>query len=561
MAAVAELRADGNTVIDRIWRRADDMPDHPYAHVFSADGVETITTLQLRGRASAYARAFAAAGVTRGSVVLIFLGHGPALFYSYFGAMALGAAPSFMPLPSPKQDPEHYWSSHAILFDRIRPTAVLTTAAHRDAILAAEGIKGEWPVLVVEEIDLSDDAPIVPDLSPADIALLQHSSGTTGLKKGVMLSHQAIGAQLDSYGTAIGVTADDVVVSWLPVYHDMGLIACTLLPAYHGLPLVSMDPFHWLTKPGMLLDAAATYKGTLIWLPNFAFQHMARVSPPKRIAAKDLSGIRAIINCSEVCRAATFDSFEQVFTPVGITREQLQICYAAAETVFAMSQTTLAQRARELVVDSGALVENKVVLCDEDGPGRRRLLSCGKPISALGIQIRGDDGAILGEAHVGEVTITGDCLFDGYYRLPDLTEKKLKDGVYYTSDLGFFFDGELYVLGRRDDVIVVNGRNYMAHDLEAVVNRIPGLKPGRNVAIGVYSERLGSNEICVVAERDPECEIDVDATAAAAREALLDLADAPTADVQIVDPGWLVKTTSGKISREKNLIKYQEAFA
>jgi acyl-CoA synthetase (AMP-forming)/AMP-acid ligase II len=550
-----------STVVDRIWSHAETKPDAPYVHVVSPAGIETIDWAKLRGRASAYARAFAAAGVTRGSIVLIFLGHGPDLFYSYFGAMALGAAPSFMPLPSPKQDASHYWTSHAVLFDRIKPAAVLTTAAHLAEMKASGDFAGESTFLTVEEVDLDDDAPFVPEISPDDVGLLQHSSGTTGLKKGVALSHRAIAAQLDSYGEAIKLTDDDVIVSWLPVYHDMGLIACTLLPAYHGLPLVSMDPFHWLTKPGMLLDHAETYGGTLIWLPNFAFQHLARVSPPKRLKAKDLSGIRAIMNCSEVCRAATFDAFATTFAPVGIRPEQLQVCYAAAETVFAMSQTTLDAPVRALSVDTASLIDGEVVVVEEGAPGSQRLLSCGTAISALDVQIRAEDGTVLPEDTVGEVTITGDCLFDGYYNLPDITARKLRDGIYYTSDLGFYHAGELYVLGRRDDVIVVNGRNYMAHDLEAVANKIAGLKPGRNVAVGIYNERLGSNEICLVAERDPDAgEIDADAVAAEIREALLDQADAPTADVRVVEPGWLVKTTSGKISREKNAVKYQEEF-
>jgi acyl-CoA synthetase (AMP-forming)/AMP-acid ligase II len=177
------------------------------------------------------------------------------------------------------------------------------------------------------------------------------------------------------------------------------------------------------------------------------------------------------------------------------------------------------------------------------------------------VVVRDEDGRPLPPDRVGEVTIGGESLFDGYLGLPDLTAQKLRDGIYHSGDLGFLHAGELYVLGRMDDVIVVNGRNYMAHDLEAVANRIAGLKPGRSVALGVFNERAGSNDICIVAERDPDAgAADEAAIIAELREALLNSADAPTADIKVVEPGWLVKTTSGKISREKNLEKYQASF-
>jgi fatty-acyl-CoA synthase len=551
----------GATLIDRLWSRAEADPNGLFAHVLSPHGQETITWAGLRGQASAFARAYRAAGVGRGDVVLIFLGHGTQLFGSYFGAMALGAAPSFMPLPSPKQDAGHYWSSHASLFERIRPAAVLTTAEHFAAMRAAGDFAGTTTFLTLEQLDPADNEPITPDVTPDDVALLQHSSGTTGLKKGVMLSHRAITAQLESYGRALNLQADDVIASWLPIYHDMGLIACTILPVYHGIPLISMDPFHWLTKPGMLLEAAERFRASLIWLPNFAFQHMVRASPPRRVAVKDLGHVRAIVNCSEVCRPATFHAFATTFAPVGIRPDQLQTCYAAAETVFAITQTAIGGPVRVIDVDGAALAEHKAIPVSTGTEGARQLLSCGRPIDALAVVVRDAQGSPLPEGTVGEVTVSGPSLFDGYFRLPDVTAAKLRDGVYWTSDLGFMLDGELFVLGRRDDVIVVNGRNYMAHDLEAVANRIGGLKPGRNVAIGVYNERLGSNEICLVAETDPEAApADPAALSLAVREALLDYADAPTADVQVVEPGWLVKTTSGKISRERNLEKYLACF-
>ena len=550
-----------DTLVDRLWAHADQRPDDVFCHLYSDGGVDPLSWSRLRGEASAHARMLGAAGVKPGEVVLLFIPHGPSLFPPYFGAMALGAVPSYMPLPSMKQDPELYWSSHQVLFDRIKPAAVLTTREHLKAMGEVFDLSGPTAFLAIEDADLSDLSAIAPVPTLDDLALLQHSSGTTGLKKGVALSHRAIKTQLDSYSRALALTSADGIASWLPVYHDMGLIACTLLPVYAGLPLVSLDPFHWLAKPGLLLEAAAEHGSTLIWLPNFAFQHLTRVAPPRRLGISDLGFVRAFINCSEVCRAATFDAFQTTYGPIGLRRDQLQICYAAAETVYAISQTSVGEGARVLTVDAEALGDGRVEVLAEGTEAGQCLLSCGRMIDALDVRIVDDEGAARPQGQTGEVTVTGASLFDGYYNLPEITERKLRDGRYFTSDLGFVHEGELYVLGRRDDVIVVNGRNYMAHDLEAVANRVLGLKPGRNVALGVPNERLGSNDICFVAELDPEAdEAAREAAGGALREALLNHADAPAADIQVVEPGWLVKTTSGKISREKNLQKYLEVF-
>ncbi len=519
-----------------------------------------VTYADLHRESGRIAALLAAQGITAGDIVLIVLPSGPELWFSFFGALRAGAVPSFMPGPSAKQDPVRYWASHEALFARIGRGAILTDA---DRAAALRQHLPEAPQMV---IDLAQAAAFSPDqapkhdAAPQDIALLQHSSGTTGLKKGVALSHDAIFTQLASYGTRLELQATDRIVSWLPLYHDMGLIACFLLPFVHGVPVVMLDPFEWVASPKRLLQAITRHRPTLLWQPNFAFHHLCRTVRPS--GDYDLSSVRAWINCSEPCRAETFETFARRFAGMGLEPTSLQVCYAMAETVFAVTQTRPHTRATDLRVQPQLLREqHRVALAEPTDPDAQSFLSAGSVIDALAVTIVDAQGQALPPDHVGTIAITGACLFDGYHRLPEVTAQKFRDGRYLTGDLGFLHDGELYVVGREDDLIIVHGRNYTAHELEFLINQVPGVHPGRNVALGWFRREVGSHEVVVIAEfdqllsptRSPE------ELAADIRHELVNGSGLVPFDVLIVPPGWLVKTTSGKIARGANLEKYEAA--
>ncbi len=268
--------------------------------------------------------------------MLIMLSHSPAMYYSFVGAMLCGCIPSMMPCPSEKQDPVKFWESHRELFKRIGAGAILTSAEN------AESIRKNMPgqplkILLAEQCQapVENCEPIKPGLD--DVALIQHSSGTTGLKKGVQLSYGAIAAQIASYSNALGLVGSDCIASWLPLYHDMGLIACFILPLTLGLPVVSLDAFEWVNRPALLFEAIQAHRCTHVWLPNFAFHHLCRAVDPERGYALD--SIKAFTNCSEPCKPETFDLFLETFAGCGVHEGQLQACYAMAETVFAVTQT------------------------------------------------------------------------------------------------------------------------------------------------------------------------------------------------------------------------------
>lgn len=522
----------------RLEQHARIKPDAVFCTFLQGGVAQPITFGQLFDRAKAYARNYERLGVRPGDLVISILQHTPHLFYSFLGAILAGAVPSFMPFPSPKQRPELYWHDHDTLFERIEPRLIVTYAENLQSAQAA--LPGfSIPVLLADDSVLEhvQNGAVHAGFSAAanSVACLQHSSGTTGLKKGVMLTHEAIVREVDVYAKAIGFTERDSIASWLPLYHDMGFIGCFMTSVVLGTHLVALDPFEWVMRPTLLLDAIERYGTTFTWLPNFAFSHI--VNGARRGAVWDLSSLRALINCSEPCKASTFERFLARFASSGISAEHLQVCYAMAENVFAVTQTRI-----------GAAVAT----LDAEG---MRLPSCGAPVAGVEIQIRAADGSVLGEDLVGEICLRSPFMFDGYYKLPEKTAERIREGWYRTGDMGLLHDGELCVTGRMDDMLIINGRNYYAHEIEAIVNDVEGTLPGRNVAIGVEDARTDATVVIILAE----CAGDADDAAASLeiKRLVLETLGLAVHSVVILDSGEMIKTTSGKISRSKNKELYQ----
>src|SRR5882724_10547034 len=351
----------------------------------------TITRGTVSRESSRYAALLAQRGVKEGQVVLIILRHSPDLFYAFLGAMMIGAVPSFMPPVTSKQDIKLYWSSHRTLFGRIETGALLT---YRANVREIEDNLGPLGLLLIEAEQVKGIEFEIKELScdPNQIALLQHSSGTTGLKKGVALTHAAVLTQVEKYTASLKLNANDRIVSWLPLYHDMGLITSFLVPLITKTELVLLDPLEWVVNPRSLFEAIRTYGGTLCWQPNFAFHHLCRVLGA--LPGFDLSSMRAWIDCSEPCRPETFALFEKTFSKAGVQPHHLQVCYAMAETVFAVTQTELGKKVRTVTLSRGmeSSSGNELELTQETG---WTYLSTGYPMPGMEVRIVGPDGKIL----------------------------------------------------------------------------------------------------------------------------------------------------------------------
>jgi acyl-CoA synthetase (AMP-forming)/AMP-acid ligase II len=519
-----------------------------------------ISYKKLIEQAGAYADLYASRGNQPGEVIILILEHGESLIYSFYGAILHGAIPSIMPFLTEKLSPERYRADLASLISVTKPAAVLTYPEFEAEICAAIG--NESPVreilLTSEVCEPGGDLNKLTGLtsSPDSITLLQHSSGTTGLQKGVALSHTAIFNQLAAYRGAIQLTAEDVIVSWLPLYHDMGLIAGFIMPILEGVPLVLMSTFDWVRAPQRLLQAVSKYRGTLSWLPNFAYNFCAQKIRDRHLEGVDLSSWRAIINCSEPVKYDSHLLFFEKFKAYGLKFETLQSSYAMAENVFGVTQSDMQRGPAVDEIDRERFLHEHVAQPALDGKPVMKMMSSGKPISNTKIRILDEHGSDVPERKTGEIALLSNSMLTEYYHRPDATSKAFRDGWYLTGDYGYIADGELYVTGRKKDMIIVGGKNVYPQDVESLVGQVAGIHAGRVVAFGSYDEAQGTEEVVVIAETEAQDPDELKAISDAVRVHVTRNSAIALRWVYLVGPKWLLKTSSGKIARSANKEKY-----
>lgn len=520
-----------------------------------------LTYDQLLRGASRFARTLERKGIKPGEVVVLILQHGEDLVYSFWGAMLHGAIPSIMPFLTEKLSPERYRADLTALIGVTRPSAIVTYPAFEADVRGAlkEGDSVRAVILtdqLAEDTALDFEALVGFTRSPDDIVLLQHSSGTTGLQKGVALSHQAVFNQLDAYAKALELNEKDVIVSWLPLYHDMGLIAGFLMPILSGVPLVLSSPFDWVRAPYKLMQSITKYRGTLTWLPNFAYNFCTQKIRDRHLEGVDLSSWRAVVNCSEPVRWEAHKAFFDFFEKYGLSWEALQTSYAMAENVFGVTQSRLGSEPAVIEVDRESFMVQRVAKDPFDGRPSMKMMSSGRPLENTQIRVMDEQGNDVPERVIGEVALRSSYMLTGYYNRPDITEKAFRDGWYLTGDYGFLCDGELYVSGRKKDMIIVGGKNVYPQDLESLTYEVPGVHAGRSVAFGLFDESQGTEEVVIIAEVDSEDAAEQQKVADALRMHVTKNSAIALRHVKVVGPKWIVKTSSGKTARSANKEKF-----
>jgi acyl-CoA synthetase (AMP-forming)/AMP-acid ligase II len=470
-----------------------------------------------------------------------------------------GAIPAVLAYPNPRLHPDKFRQGLEGMSQRSGLDWILTERA-LESVLEPLVINGRTTVrglkFPFEDKDLADSTGTVSQskvghiVRRSDPLLLQHSSGTTGLQKPVLLSHQTVLEHVLEYGNFLGISPQDKVVSWLPLYHDMGLIAALHLPFALGIPTIQIDPFEWVLDPSMLLQAVSAERASLTWLPNFAFSMMA-----DKIKEEDLDGIgleswRMVINCSEPLRYEDQEKFFRRFAPRGLRREALSSCYAMAETTFAVTQTPPGVEPNTLAVNPSSLSQADVRPALQGG-AVRVCVSSGELIPGCQIRIVDDECNHLPDRRVGEVLIKSATMFDCYRNYPEKTAAVMKDGWYLSGDYGFKDGSDYYIIGRKKDVVIVAGNNIYPEDVEAVITGLCGVIPGRVVAFGEEDANLGSERLSVVAETPLTDE-------AERRKLRMEIIKAGMAidvtitNVYLVPPKFLVKSSAGKPSRTAN---------
>lgn len=520
-----------------------------------------ITYQELWRGATTYANTLRRENINPGEVVILILQHGIDLIAAFWGAILHGAIPSIMPYLTEKLSPEQYRADLATLISITKPAAVVTYPQFakevRSALAAGSPVRS---VLVTDELEPASTSDVANlggmTRNATETVLLQHSSGTTGLQKGVALSHEAVFNHLDAYTLALALNSKDVIVSWLPLYHDMGLIAGFLMPILMGTPLVLASPFDWVRAPYRLMRSVTQYHGTLSWLPNFAYNYCAQKIRDRDLEGVDLSSWRGIINCSEPVRPESHRAFFERFKSYGLRSEALQTSYAMAENVFAVTQSELGAPPAVEEIDEESFVVEGVARPSAPEGRSLSMMSSGKPIQNTQVRILNEQGRDLQSGIVGEIALRSNCMLTEYYNRPDSTRQAFLDGWYLTGDTGYISHGELFVVGRKKDMIIVGGKNVYPQDLESLSYEIPGVHPGRSVAFGVFNEEAGTEDIVLIAEADTDEATEQQRIADSIRQHVTKRSAIALRHVRVVGPHWIMKTSSGKTARRANREKF-----
>jgi fatty-acyl-CoA synthase len=502
------------------------------------------------------------------TAILLLLPHCPELFLLQLGLVLNGHVPAILPWPTTRIDAEKYQCNLIHQLNRL-PADLLVTLPQ-----LAQNLGGSLPYAVcglpiengadfakmfpagalVEQLHF-DDCSVAPDELPDDALFLQFSGGTTGAQKAVVVTSQMLGHQFEQLSRALGITASDVVVSWLPMYHDMGLIACFWLPMWCGGESVQIAANDWVLNPELLFRYVEQFRGTLCWLPNFSFSYLSQRREFMR-KQYNLDSVRAWINCSEPVRQRSITQFANTFADFGVQPQTIQASYAMAETVFAITQSDLGS---EL-----STIARTQVLRGTNRNGNLSFdllddlyVSSGVPLSSTQLRIRRTDGALCCERECGEIYVRTPSLFSGYWSANGFQSHTLQNGWHATGDYGFIANGELFVIGRFKDIIIVGGNNIFPEDVEAVVNTIPGVSPGRIVAFGIEDQDYGTQSLALVAEVKANLDEHlINTVESSIRKIVLTAVGTAPRHVAVVPQRWIVKSTAGKISRTETRDKF-----
>lgn len=398
------------------------------------------------------------------------------------------------------------------------------------------------------------DLPSGPAAAPmmaaaADLALLQYTSGSTGNPKGVMLSHANLLANIRAWSRTVALSPADVCVSWLPLYHDMGLIGSWLGSLYNGCRLVLLSPLAFLARPEDWLWAIHHYRGTVTAAPNFAFELCLR-----RAAATDLSGLnlsswRLAANGAEPVSPETIERFYAAFAPYGFRWETMIPVYGLAECTVGLAVSPLDRGPRIDRVSRHALAQGEAIPATADDANAQRLVACGRPLPDHEMRVVDEDGSELPERRVGRLQFRGPSATTSYFRNPEATRQLLRGDWRETGDLAYLADGDLFLAGRSKDMIIRAGRNLYPYELEEAIGGLAGIRRGCVAAFGVPDQATGSERLVIVAETRESNPEPLAALRGKINRLAVDILESPADDIVLVAPGTVLKTSSGKLRR------------
>jgi 1-acyl-sn-glycerol-3-phosphate acyltransferase len=530
--------------------------------VLLADGEhgEPMSCAELRTEAGRVAAGLADLGVAPGDAVVVMLPTGREFFHAFFGILLAGAVPVPIYPPARISDiEEHLRRQSGILGNCLAKLLVASPETQPVAGMLRDQVPTLRRCVTVSDL-IRPDAAAPRRRRSEDLALLQYTSGSTGNPKGVMLSHANLLANIRAMGRAIAVRSSDVFVSWLPLYHDMGLIGAWLGSLYFAFPLVVMPPASFLMRPSRWLWAIHRYRGTLTSAPNFAYELCATRIDERDLAGLDLSSLRIAFNGAEPVSPDTLARFTRRFAAHGFPPSVLAPVYGLAECAVGLAFPPLGRGPLVDRVERRALALGGTASPAPADDGALLFAACGLPLPGYQVRVVDESGRELPERMEGRIEFRGPSATAGYFRNPEAT-RALFDGYWLdTGDLGYLAGGEIYLTSRAKDVIIRGGQHVHPYELEEAAGNLAGIRKGCVAVFGVADPISGTEKVVVLAEtRVTERE-----RQAQLRLALADLAlkllGAPADEIVLAPPHTVLKTSSGKIRRAASRDAYERGL-
>lgn len=520
---------------------------------------DTISYTELHRGAAAVAAGLLARDLQLGQAVAIMLPTGRDYFFSFFGILLAGCVPVPIYPPARPSQLEDHLRRHAGILSNAGALLLITMAEVRPlARLLASLVESLAAIVTPEELITPGGTGLYP-AKAGDLALLQYTSGSTGNPKGVALTHANLLANIRAMGQATQVSSADVFVSWLPLYHDMGLIGAWLGSLYHACPLVIMSPLAFLARPERWLWAIHRYRGSLSAAPNFAYEICLRRVRDEDIAGLDLSSWRMAFNGAEPVSPDTVLGFAERFASYGLHREAIAPVYGLAECSVGLAfpppgRGVIIDRVNREILTTAGRAEPAAA----DDTQALRLVACGQPLPGHQIRVVDATGRELGERREGRLEFKGPSATHGYFRNPTQSERLFHGEWLDSGDLAYLAGGDVYLTGRSKDVIIRAGRNIYPYELEQAVADIPGIRRGCVAVFGCADPASATERLVVLAETR-----ETGTTALAAlREQInaqaIALLGAPADDIVLAPPHTVPKTSSGKIRRAASRELYQQ---
>lgn len=555
VAKEAETHFDplqAKSLVEVLLKRAAKEPNR--VHIFYQDDAgneHPITYGQLLENAKKVARGLQDWNIEVGETIAIMLPTSEDFFYTFFGVLLIGAIPVPIYPPFRPDRIEEYAMRAANILKNAEVRLLITfQKAERLSDLLKVFISSLKGVITVDSLNKNEGDYKAIHVHEKMPGLIQYTSGSTSLPKGVLLTHENLLANIRAIGQSIHLTSADVAVSWLPLYHDMGLIGSWLTSFYHANPVVIMSPLSFLSRPERWLWTIHYHRATVTGAPNFAYELCVRRISEKSLEGLDLSTWRLSFNGAEAVNPRTLENFIKKFAPYGFKETTMYPVYGLAETCVALTFPPLNRPPKIDVIDRAIFqAEQRAVPTTDSGQNSLQMVCCGKAIIGHEVKIVDENHKEVPERTVGNLHFRGPSSMQGYYNQPEATKAILVDGWWNSGDLAYLAEGEVYITGRKKDVIIKAGRNLYPDEIEEASGQVNGVRKGCVVAFGVTDHQLGTEKLVIVAETKEDSKVLHKKIIEEITEKVNVVLGILPDEVLLVSPKTIGKTSSGKLQR------------